>query len=180
MSLQEQQNFLARLYTDTELRRDFLSAPEKIGIENHLTVIEIKELAAILPEELNFFAETLYWKRLREVEKLLPLTKEFLKEDFANFFRTFSENFNPQSLKKHLEDAIGFCDFLHKAEVSEIIKDIAKFERTKIEFFGYGKYFAFCRINHKIEEICRKGENEQKKSNYLWLKIGNKIKHYNL
>lgn len=179
MSLQAQQNFLARLYTDAELRRDFLSQPEKIGAENDLNGKEIAELAEILPEELNFFAESLFWKRLREVEKFLPLTKRFLGEDFSTHFSEFSQNFNPQTVKKHLEDAIGFCLFLQKPEVAEIVRNIAEFEKTKIEFFGYGRRFAFCRLNYNIEEIAgAQSLFRRKKTIFVWLRIGRKIKHF--
>ncbi len=183
MSLQKQQNFLARLYTDTEFRRAFLSQPEKIGAENDLSETEISEIAEILPEELNFFAETLFWKRLREVEKMLPLTKEFLGEDFIELFREFSKNFNPQTVKKHLADAVEFCKFLSQSDVSEIAKNISKFERTKLEFFACGKRFAVCRLDYDIKEISRKGAKTQsdfrrKKTIAIWLKIGNKTKHF--
>lgn len=180
MSLHEQQNFLARLYTDAELRRDFLSEPAKIGAENDLSHSEIAELAEILPEELNFFAESLFWKRLRETEKFLPLTKEFAGDDFIDYFREFSQKYNPQTVKKYLEDAAAFCGFLQKTDVSEIIKDVAKFERTKIEFYGYGKSFAFCRLSYNIKNISREAVKTRKKTNYIWLKIGNKTKHFTL
>lgn len=181
MSLQEQQNFLARLYTDTELRRAFLSAPEKIGRENNLNEKEINELAGILPDELNFFAETLFWKRLREVEKLLPLTRKFSGKDFGSFFRAFSQTYNPQTVKKHTEDAIEFCKFLQKSNASEIAKNVAKFEQTKLEFFGYGKRFAVCTLDFDLREISRKdakaqSEIRRRKTIAVWLKIGNKTK----
>lgn len=184
MSLQQQQNFLARLYTDTNVRRAFLSEPEKIGAENDLNETEITELAEILPEELNFFAESLFWKRLREVEKMLPLSKEFLDEDFITLFREFSQNFNPTTVKKHLEDAIEFGKFLSQTDVSEIARNLATFERTKLEFFGYGKRFAVCRLNYHIAEISRKGAKAKsdfprRKTIAVWLKIGGKIKHFN-
>jgi hypothetical protein len=49
---------------------EFARDPEKIGLENNLPAREIAELAGIMPEELNFFAESLFWKRLREVKKI--------------------------------------------------------------------------------------------------------------
>ena len=49
MSLQKQQNLLAKLYTDAEFRRAFLSEPEKIGAENDLSEREIAEIAGIMP-----------------------------------------------------------------------------------------------------------------------------------
>lgn len=178
MSLQKQQDFLARLFIDEGLRQNFLSAPEKIGAENGLNAVEIEDLKAVLPEEITFFAETLFWKRLRETEKILPLTREFLKDEFVPLFREFSQNFNPQTVKKHLEDAAEFCRFLQTTDVSEVAKNIAKFELTKIEFFGYGKRFAFCRLNYDISEIAHKSVKIRKKI-YFWLRFGSKIKHYN-
>ena len=50
MSLQNQQDFLARIFTDENLRLNFLSAPEKIGAENNLSAAEIEDLQTILPE----------------------------------------------------------------------------------------------------------------------------------
>lgn len=178
MSLQKQQDFLARLFIDEGLRQNFLSAPKKIGAENGLNLVEIEDLKAVLPEEITFFAEMLFWKRLRETEKILPLTREFLKDDFVQLFREFSQNFNPQTVKKHLEDAIEFCKFIQKAKVSEIVGNIAKFEQTKVEFFGYGKHFAVCRLDYDIKEISHESAKTQRKINYIWIKIGNKIKHF--
>ncbi|HMS42371.1 MAG TPA: hypothetical protein PKE69_19210, partial [Pyrinomonadaceae bacterium] len=178
-------NFLARLYTNTELRRAFLSEPEKIGAENGLSKTEISEFAEVLPEELNFFAESLFWKRLREVEKFLPLTKDSIGNDFIKQFRGFSQTFNPQTVKKHLEDAIGFCKFLQKKDVSEFNKNIAKFEGKKLEFYGYGKRFAVCRLNYDLREILHRTTNLQnefprRKTISIWFKIGKKIKHFSI
>lgn len=122
MSLQEQQNLLARLYTDAEFRRAFLSEAEKTVAGYNLSSQEIRELSEIMPEELEFFADSLFWKRLRETEKFLPLTKKVLNEDFTTQFREFSQNFNPQTVKKHFEDALEFCRFLQIREISELAK----------------------------------------------------------
>jgi hypothetical protein len=184
MSLQQQQNLLARLYTDAEFRRGFLSSPEKIGAESDLSETEIAEIAAIMPEELNFFAATLFWKRLREAEKFLPLTKNVLDEDFAAKFREFSETFNPQTVKKHLEDAIYFCRFLQKRDVSEIAKTAAKFERSKLEFFGLEKRIVYCLLDFDARELSaadsvQKLENLKKKKKItVWLRIGKLVKHF--
>lgn len=184
MSLLQQQNFLARLYTDEKLRRDFLSAPEKIGRENNLSKNEIADLTTVLPDEINFFADSLVWKRLREVEKFLPLTKQSLGEDFTKLFKDFSQNFNPQSIKKHLEDAFEFCAYLEKNEfVSIFVKEAARFEQAKLEFFGYGKIFVFRKFHFDIREIFRKDAKvhrdfPKRKTFAVWLKIGKQNVHY--
>ena len=184
MSLQQQQDFLARLFTDENLRQNFLSEPRKIGAENGLSETEIDDLRTVLPEQLNFFADSLYWKRLREVEKILPLTRKFFGEDFDKFFREFSQYFNPQSVKKHLEDAVEFCEFLQKKDISGIAKNTAKYEGAKLEFFGYGKCFVACKLDFDFREIQHnKSQNPtlpKRKTIAIWLKIGNKKNHFTL
>ncbi len=176
MSLLDVQNFLVRLYTDEGLRREFLSALEKIGKVNNLTEKEIAELAEILPAELNLFADSLSWKRLREVEKLLPLTKQVLAEEFEIYFREFANQFLPATVKKHLEDAIQFAEFLQGKE-KNWKKDLTKYERAKLEFNNCGRNFIFKVFDYDIKEIFREGaraqrEFKRKKTFAVWLRIG--------
>ncbi len=184
MSLLEQQNFLARLYTDEKLRRAFLSEPSKIGRENLLSEIEITEITEILPEEISFFAESLFWKRLREVEKLLPLTKKVSGNDFQTLFREFSQNYNPQTIKKHLEDANEFCTFLRRNDfVSEIAKNAAKYEQSKLKFYGFGNNFVVCRLNYDVREIAQTLEvsdfKPKKKTGIaIWIRAGKNVIHF--
>ena len=184
MSLQEQQNFLAKLYTDAEFRLAFWSAPEKIGTENNLKKSEIEEIAGIMREELDFFADSLFWKRLREVEKFLPLSKKILGDDFTKYFREFSQNFNPQTIKKHFEDALEFCRFLQKQNVSEYAKNAAKFEESKALFFGLEKRFVICKLDFDIREIflskaeIQIGNPKNKTKIAIWIKIGKRFKHF--
>lgn len=185
MSLLQQQNFLARLYTDENLRKNFLSEPEKVGRENDLSEREIADISQIIPEELNFFADSLFRKRLHEVEKMLPLTREFLGKDFENYFRRFSQNFHPSSVKKHLEDAIEFVNFIAEAEIKDVwVKDSAKFEQAKLEFTGRGKNFVVRVFDFNVKEFQLNGAGKRgfqikrKKTIAVWLRIGNRVKHY--
>ncbi|MBA3786256.1 MAG: hypothetical protein H0X15_12100 [Acidobacteria bacterium] len=185
MSLQQQQNFLAKLYTDEKLRRAFLSEPSKIGEENFLNRIEIAEIAEMLPEEISFFSESLFWKRLREVEKFLPLTRKVSGDEFQRLFRQFSQSYNPQTIKKHLEDANEFCAFLQKnASVSEISKNTARYEQSKLKFYSYGKKFVVCKLNFDVREIGEQfaktsGKSLKKKTKIaVWFRVGNTVKHF--
>jgi len=184
MSLQEQQNFLAKLYTDAELRRAFLSAPEKIGAENDLNEREIAEIAEIMPEELNFFADSLFWKRLREAEKFLPVTRKILGEEFSGKFREFSQTFNPRTVKKHFEDALEFCRFLRHRNISELVGNAAKFEQTKLEFFGLEKRIAVCRLNFDFRNLSDSGSDkpfelpEKKQIFVVWLRLGKSFRQF--
>lgn len=181
MSLKEQQDFLARLFIDESLRQNFLFQPTKIGAENGLNETEIDDLKAILPSQIEFFSESLFWKRLREAEKFIPLTVKILNQDFQPLFRQFSQTFNPQTVKKHLEDALDFCGFLQKGEVSEIARNIALFEKTKLEFFGYGKRIAFCKLAFDIRPFLTENpiEDLQRKRKFaVWIRSGHKTKHF--
>lgn len=169
MSLFEVQNFLARIYTEEDLRRAFLAEPEKTGSEAGLSENEIAELKQVLPEELIFFSESLFYKRFREIEKLLPLTKEALGENFEVYFREFSNQFVPKSIKKHFEDAVEFCGFLQGKRLEPSwAKDAAKLEQAAMEFGAGDKRFIFRFFNYDLK-------TKQKRKNFrLWLKIGNR------
>ncbi|MBX7170108.1 MAG: hypothetical protein K1X72_04060 [Pyrinomonadaceae bacterium] len=173
MSLLEQQNFLARIFTDETLRQTFWENPQIVGIENGLDEVEIVQIKSIIPEDLNFFADSLLHKRLNEVEKLLPLTKKILEKDFGKYFREFSQIFQPITVKKHLEDAIEFCKYLQLNKIKPSpAQSTAKFEQTKHEFFGYGKSFAYCFLQHNVF-------NGQKKLGFaFWYRFGNQTRHF--
>lgn len=188
MSLLKQQNFLARLYTDEKLRKSFIREPEKTGMENDLSDEEIQELAAVLPEELNFFAESLFWKRLRETEKFLPLTRKALGEEFSAYFRAFSQTYRPQSIKKHLEDSIVFCSFLREKKIEPVwAKDLIKLEQARLIFRSESKKFIFLKFDFDVRRILQElsGENykmspdfSKRKTYAVWLKIWTFNKHF--
>ena len=184
MSLLDAQNFLARIYTDENLRREFLSAPEQTGRENNLSEKEIAELAAVFPAELNFFAESLVHKRLRAVEKLLPLTAKSLRGNFENCFREFANQYTPESIKKHLEDALQFAEFLQSKKIEPFwVADVAKYERAKLEFNVYQKRFIFKIFGYDIKEISRnnaapQGKFLRKKTFAAWFRFGKQTRHY--
>lgn len=167
MSLLEQQNFLARIYTDENLRREFLNEPREIGEANNLNESEINEILEIFPDEINSFAESLIWKRLREVEKFLPQTRRVLAKDFINLFREFAPSFNSTAIKKHLEDALQFGAFLQTHEtVSAVAKNTAKLECAKLEFYAVRKNLVVRRFNLDVQT------DQPKKHLKIWLRIG--------
>lgn len=184
MSLLEQQNLLAKLYTDEEFRRKFESEPEKIGRENNLNENEIADIKEILPDEINAFADSLFYKRLREVERFLPLTRKVLEKDFENNFREFSSNYNPKSVKKHLEDAIEFAKFLREKDWQIVwLNDLIKLEQSRLEFSGFGKnlmvnVYDFDLRNISFQNLDSNSEFSRRKTVEIRIKLGKNIKHY--
>ncbi len=173
MSLLEQQNFLARIFTDENLRKTFWENPQQIGGENGLDLTEIKQITNIVTRDLNFFADSLFRKRMQEVEKLLPITKNALKNDFAKLFREFSNSFQPNSIKKHLEDALEFCKFLQNKQIQPpFVQDSAKFEQTQHEFFSQEKKLSICFLRYDIYR------QKMKIGCAVWFKLGKKSGHF--
>ncbi len=135
MGLLEQQNFLAKLYTNEDFRQKFIDKPKDFGKKNGLSQNEIDEIEEILPDEISAFADSLFYKRLREVEKFLPLTRRILEDDFENYFREFIKTFNPKTIKKHFEDSLEFAKYLqNQKDLSDLAKDFSKYELGDLEF----------------------------------------------
>ncbi len=180
------QNFLARIYTDENLRREFFDAPQNIGKINNLSETEIAELSEILPAELNFFAESVVWKRLRETEKLLPLTGEILAESFVKLFREFAPTFNVPSDKKALEDAVAFTGFLQQKVLTNLARNAAKFERSKLIFYSGKKDFVFAKFDFDIRELASRANEKRiaqtdfksRKTFAVWLRFSKMEKHF--
>lgn len=184
MSLLEQQNFLAKVFTDEHLREKFLSEPENVGRENNLSETEIEQIRQLLPEQIKFFADSLFYKRLHEVEKFLPLTRKVVGKKFEFHFREFANEFLPNTIKKHLEDAGKFCEYLQKKETAWE-RDLISFEQARLIFNGYGKSFMFRKFSFDIKEVLKVSRQDAKLRNVrkrisfaVWLRLGNKIYHY--
>jgi len=184
MSLLEQQNFLAKVFTDENLREKFLSEPESVGKENNLSETEIEQIRQVLPEQIKFFADSLFYKRLHEVEKFLPLTRKVLGKKFETYFREFANEFLPNTIKKHLEDAVEFGEYLRRKETGWAT-DLISFEQARLIFNGYGKRFVFRKFRFDIKEIlkvlrqdAKAGNVRERMSFAVWLRFGNKIYHY--
>jgi|SRR5215213_542430 len=188
MSLQDVQNLLARIFTDEDLRLRFLAEPEKTGAENNLSDAEIIQIKQLLPEQINFFADSLFYKRLREVEKFLPLTRKVLNKDFEKYFREFANQFQPQTIKKHLADAIEFAEFLQPKKIEPVwAKDLARFEQTRLSFNNSEKRFLLKRFDFDIREILKeisragakaRSDFPKRKTFAVWLRIGARAKHF--
>jgi hypothetical protein len=173
MGLLEQQNFLAQIFTDEKMRRNFWQDPEKVGQENDLEANEIAQLKQIVSADLDFFADSLVHKRLHEVEKLLPLTRKALEANFSRLFSEFSQTFQPQSVKKHLEDAIEFCRFVRRNEdLSALARETAKFEETRHEFFSQKRTIAFCLLKSNLFS------SRSKYGLAVWFRIGRRVRHF--
>lgn len=178
MSLLEQQNLLARLFTDESLRNEFLENPDKTARKFDLCTNDIEQLKDFLPSQLNFFADSLFFKRLQEVEKLLPLTQRALHKDFKTYFREFAKTFQPKTVKKHLEDAVGFAEFLAgKPFEKEWIRVLAVYEQSQLNFYSCHKSLIIKLFSYDPKEFDQE-KPRKRPALVVWLRIGKFKKHY--
>lgn len=170
MSLLEQQNLLTRLYVDENLRRAFLSDPSAVAEPFGLSDAEIEEISSILPGEIDHFADSLMRKRMREVEKMLPLTRSALQESFETHFIGYTA-VTPSSLEiSRAEDVLEFCRYLEK-EAKGPVRDAARFEEAKHRFYSGKRHFLVRRFDHDV----RKGSLAPRRTYCLWIRIGTRI-----
>jgi hypothetical protein len=181
VSLIEQQNLLAKLFTDSNLRENFWLNPNEIGLANNLDEKEVADLSKINEKDFNYFAQSLYFKRLSEVENILPLTvSAFGKTNFRENFKEFANQFLPKSIKKHQEDAFEFTKFLEQKALEKVwLKDVVKYEQAKLFFYGYGKFFVFRVLRYDFTTASGNIRHEPIKrlSIAIWLQFSKKIYH---
>ena len=181
MGLLEQQNILARLYTDGPFRESFFADPSRVGREGRLSVREISETHEIR-DEVAIFADALLWKRLREVEKLLPLTKAAAENDFQPKFRKFASTYNPKSTRTHLDDAVAFCGTFRKDPTAgDVLRDAAAYEAAKMRFFAFERRLTYCFIKYDFRAFPWHPENlpvRTRRRIAIWLRWRGRPRHF--
>jgi hypothetical protein len=110
MPASEVQQLLARLYTDPGMLKEFLSDREGFCATYANGCGEL--IRQIDPGQLEFFAVSLKAKRAGEVKKLLPMAVRALGSRFSEEFDRYSATTIASGDKKHLADAMAFCEWL--------------------------------------------------------------------
>ena len=185
MGLKEQQNLLASLYTDAELFSRFTAEPESVAARYGLSSTEIRDLSALAGHEVRWYADSLFWKRFREVEKLLPTSSRVLSERFAALFREFSSRFNPKSVKKHLEDALAFADWILRGNhLDPLLADVLRFESTRLRHHAAGRRFSMCGLSHDVRPVfdpswAGAGDDiPPRRRVAIWMNLGKRTRFY--
>lgn len=160
MGLAEQQQLLARLYTDTKLRTDFYSDPAAIGQSLGVEPEDIEQLAKSSPQEVGLFAGSLKRKRLGEVKKLLGLTYMTLGSRFQDLFLQFADLHVPQGIKKHSDDAIAFARYLSESIGREEpdppwLLELVRFESSWIQAWDADCRWLVKRFRYPVGIIAR-------------------------
>ena len=158
MSLLTVQKALARIYTDSKLRDDFLANPDVVGRTLELNCTEIQQLSQLSSQEVNLFASSLKYKRLSEIRKLLPLTTKFLGKDLNKLFFAYAETYLPTKKSKHLDDAIQFANFVinnvhQRSNQSEWLLDIIRYEQVRLKKLQSQKNILCTRYKYSLDTL---------------------------
>lgn len=182
MGLREQQDLLARLYTDALLRREFYEKPLSVGAKFGLKAAEINGLATVAREEVGSFADSLVAKRFHEVQNLLPLSRKVFEADLRRRFMEFAADFNPTGVKKHYEDALEFCRVLSKqSDLSPVQLDTVNFERTRLRFSNEDSRLAWCRVKSRLRTSDHPAAIRRKLLGLaIWIRLADRTVHFTL
>lgn len=175
MSLKAIQQVLARLYVDSELRRQFFDNPDEIGQDLGLNAAEVQQLQKIPRAQINFFGRSLERKRLNAVRGLLPLTSQALGTQFSQLFAQYAPTYAPSGIKKHRDDAVMFCNFLSGLNALNPPwgMDVAQYEKgwllaTQPEFRWHS-----CRFRYAIAPFLQSASQEihKKSAIAIWVRF---------
>lgn len=113
MSQQDFTTALARLLSDSGLRREFEKNPTAVADQLLESAYDKQTLLAISPAQLNSQADGLLQKRANQIANFLPQTWQLLAETARPKFLTYaSENPWPEGHRRHLLDATSFGEWL--------------------------------------------------------------------
>jgi hypothetical protein len=154
MALKDLQEALARLYTDSRLRDDFLRAPAEVTAALGLTGNDAMQLLQLEPRQLKDFAHLLQRKRLAEVHRLLPQTFRRLGSDFERHFGHFAPTCSPNGIDKHRRDALAFGAYLSRCgALPPLLADLARYETACITAFMPGRRWHWCGLRHDLRPL---------------------------
>ncbi len=158
MSLKTVQKVLARIYTDSKLRDNFLTNPDVVGASLSLNCQEILQLSQLSSKQVNLFANSLKHKRLGEIRKLLPLTNKILGKELDRLFFKYSETYLPTGIKKHLLDAIALTEFIEQQITTNNIQpawilDVLRYEKIRLKMLQGKQLIMSDRFNYHLESL---------------------------
>lgn len=173
-SLREQQDILARLYTDDRFRAAFLKAPDSVAESLGVSMAEAEGLATVAGREVEWFSDSLVSKRLREVRKMLPMSEQEIgSSGFTRRFREFADRFSPTSVKKHLEDSLAFAGALIRdPSIGDSERSVVRFEFRRLGHNALEKRFSICLLRYDPRRVTGFTAYEKRRGLGIWIAVG--------
>lgn len=158
MGYAELQSALARLCTDPTLRSKVRDDPEGFAQILSLDANDLRMLERFAFPQVEAFARGLIAKRRGEVADLLPLTCRALGHDrLRSLFARHAERYQPTGVKKHLDDALAFAEYLRRSSIAEPrwLRDLVRFESDGLLMSSGRRRLAIRAFAYPVHEIAR-------------------------
>ena len=127
----EIQRWLARLYTDEEVLKQFLEDP--VLFTRELSTEIAAFLQALDKTQLAHFASSLRSKRAREASEMAPMLLHVFGASYWSYFSSFARQALSMGPHKPAADAMAFCDFLAGCrELEDKFREAARYERLRL------------------------------------------------
>ena len=181
MDLKATQRFLAELYTDEAQRQRFAARPQAVAEEFGIAPDAARQLAELSAAQVAGFARCLQRKRLNEVRRMLPETCRALGSDLAQVFEAHAARFQPQGVRRHLDDALAFARFLSQSPgVNTDLVDLARYEAHWLRFRQgrVGPLLAIFRSDPRETATgCCAESGHNRGLLACWFRLGGRLRH---
>jgi len=138
MELAATQKFLARIFTDSQLRTRFYADPVHVGAEFGLSPAAARTLADVPENQVHEFSKSVRRQRLDAVSRLLPCSVKCLGTSFGEAFREYVLANALPSESHSWRDAINFNRFFQQWSVSHRVprwqRELLAYESDRLEF----------------------------------------------
>ncbi len=130
---------LSLLLAQTALRDAYRQDPEALARRLEVGAPDLPSFLSLDLQGLEAQARSLKSKRFHEISSFLPRTMVLLGVSASQEFFAFAEDFWPKGHKRHLLDAINFCEHLrslgnHRIAAEEFNRVRFLYKKSRITF----------------------------------------------
>ena len=160
MSLADIEQILARLSADEELRARFVENPFALGRELGLTPAATRRLRREAAARYESFAASPRERRFVQVNKLLPLTHNVLKERFTHYFDLYVAEHGDFAVERLFCEVLRFAEYLEEKLQEDYLGsgwtlDILRFEKARIKAADPNRRIVVAAFRHDISRLVR-------------------------
>src|SRR5688500_14333786 len=160
MSLTDIEQILARLTTEPELRARFVENPFSLGRELGLTPARTRQLRREAAVRFDSFAATPRERRFVQVNKLLPLTHQVLRERFTAYFDRYVAEHGAPDFDHLFGDVLHFAEYLEGKLRDDYLGsgwtlDLLRFEKARVKAADPNRRLVVAYFRHDISRLVR-------------------------
>jgi len=154
------EEILARLAADAELRARFVENPFALGRELGLSPTRTRQLRREAAARFDSFDATPRERRFMQVNKLLPLTHNVLKERFTHYFDAYVAEHGGVAIERLFGDVLRFAEYLEEKLREDYLGsgwtlDLLRFETARVKAADPNRRLVVAAFRHDISRLVR-------------------------